>query len=252
MATISNTPRPGYAWDATDNVWYPIGTGTHTHPDYITQSTAINPSTITTKGDLIVGTGAGTFVRQGVGSDGQVLVADSAQADGVNWVTPTAGGMTLISTTAMSGSPFTLSSIPSTYKDLVFRFYNCTGTVDNQNVRMTFNGNTSSIYNSMGVWNNDGTVSSLQDYGASSFLFTRTTTATTGEYRGNGVLEIPDYTSSYNKRWQGWASVKTNANAQHGFFNNGTFGSTAAISSITFTLQSGTFNGGTILLYGVS
>jgi hypothetical protein len=29
MATISNTPRPGYAWDATDNVWYPIGVGQH-------------------------------------------------------------------------------------------------------------------------------------------------------------------------------------------------------------------------------
>lgn len=31
MATISNTPRPGYVWDATDNVWYPIGVGAHQH-----------------------------------------------------------------------------------------------------------------------------------------------------------------------------------------------------------------------------
>lgn len=31
MATISNTPRPGYIWDATDNVWYPIGVGAHQH-----------------------------------------------------------------------------------------------------------------------------------------------------------------------------------------------------------------------------
>jgi hypothetical protein len=78
MATISNTPRPAYAWDSTDNVWYPIGTGSHSHDE-------ITKSTVTTKGDLIVGTGAGTVVRQGVGADGSVLVADSTQADGLNW-----------------------------------------------------------------------------------------------------------------------------------------------------------------------
>jgi hypothetical protein len=31
MATISNTPRPGYVWDSADNVWYPIGVGAHQH-----------------------------------------------------------------------------------------------------------------------------------------------------------------------------------------------------------------------------
>ena len=78
MATISNTPRPAYAWDSTDNVWYPIGTGAHDHNQ-------IPKSVVTTKGDLIVGTGAGTVVRQGVGADGSVLVADSTQTDGLNW-----------------------------------------------------------------------------------------------------------------------------------------------------------------------
>jgi hypothetical protein len=78
MATISNTPRPGYAWDSTDNCWYPIGVGQHSHGE-------VPLSTVTTKGDLIVGTGAGTVVRQGVGADGSVLIADSVQADGVNW-----------------------------------------------------------------------------------------------------------------------------------------------------------------------
>jgi hypothetical protein len=31
LATISNTPRPGYVWDSADNVWYPIGVGAHQH-----------------------------------------------------------------------------------------------------------------------------------------------------------------------------------------------------------------------------
>lgn len=42
---------------------------------------------LTTKGDIIVATGSGTFVRQAVGTNGQVLTANSAQADGVEWTT---------------------------------------------------------------------------------------------------------------------------------------------------------------------
>lgn len=42
-------------------------------------------STLTTKGDLYVATGASTVVRQGVGTDGHVLTADSAQTNGLKW-----------------------------------------------------------------------------------------------------------------------------------------------------------------------
>jgi len=45
----------------------------------------IQPTLLTTKGDIIVATGNATLVRQGVGSDNQVLMADSTQADGVKW-----------------------------------------------------------------------------------------------------------------------------------------------------------------------
>jgi len=45
-------------------------------------------STATTKGDLLVATAASTIARQGVGSDGQILTADSAQTNGIKWATP--------------------------------------------------------------------------------------------------------------------------------------------------------------------
>jgi hypothetical protein len=88
MATISNTPRPGYAWDATDNVWYPIGTGTHSHGEI--------PATIVdAKGDIIAATAADTVARLAVGTNGQVLTAASGQATGLQWATvsasPTSG-----------------------------------------------------------------------------------------------------------------------------------------------------------------
>jgi hypothetical protein len=59
----------------------------------------IAKSTATTKGDILVATGSGTIVRQGVGTDGQYLKADSAQADGVIWADVT----TLPSQTSQSG-----------------------------------------------------------------------------------------------------------------------------------------------------
>lgn len=52
----------------------------------------IPPSIVDAKGDLIVASAADTVIRKAVGSNGQVLTADSAVAGGVKWATPTAGG----------------------------------------------------------------------------------------------------------------------------------------------------------------
>ena len=85
MATISNTPRPGYVWDATDNVWYPIGTGPHSHADYITAGSAINPNIVDAKGDIIAATAADTVSRLAVGANDTVLTADSSTSTGLKW-----------------------------------------------------------------------------------------------------------------------------------------------------------------------
>lgn len=45
----------------------------------------VNASTVTTKGDLLAATGASAITRVGVGSNGQVLTADSTQTAGVRW-----------------------------------------------------------------------------------------------------------------------------------------------------------------------
>lgn len=56
---------------------------------------------IDAKGDLIVGTGADTFDRLAVGTNGHTLVADSGEATGLRWAAPAGGGKVLqvVSTT---------------------------------------------------------------------------------------------------------------------------------------------------------
>ena len=49
----------------------------------------IDRSLVPTKGDLLVATAASTPARQAVGSDGQILSADSAQSSGVRWISGT-------------------------------------------------------------------------------------------------------------------------------------------------------------------
>jgi hypothetical protein len=249
MATISNSPKPGYAWDATDNVWYPIGTGAHGHPDYITQATAINPSTVTTKGDLLVATGAGTVVRQGVGSDGQVLVADSAQADGVNWVTPTAGGITQIATTtATASASITFSSIPATYRNLYIVAQNFIPSTNGDRLQMRFNGVTSGTYK-MSETYGEQTDQNIAETSIEVSAGIRNSSAT-----GMGYIFIPNYSTTTSTKitncFTFFASSLT-AGRVSSRTNTGYFNSTSAISSITFLSSAATFSG-VFTLYGVS
>jgi hypothetical protein len=70
------------------------------------------------KGDLISATAADTPARLAVGTNGQVLTADSTTSTGLKWATAASGGMTLLSTTTLSGSVTTVSSIDQTYNSL--------------------------------------------------------------------------------------------------------------------------------------
>lgn len=53
-------------------------------------------SPVTTKGDLIAGSGVNTTARLAVGSDGTVLSADSAEATGLKWVSPLTNPMSAV------------------------------------------------------------------------------------------------------------------------------------------------------------
>ena len=127
MATISNTPRPGYVFDVTDNVWYPIGVGGHSHGEI--------PATIAdAKGDLIVGTAADTVARLAVGTNGQVLTADSSEATGLKYATPSSPVVPIL-TKAVMGADFTTSS--TSYVDVTGMTITRTPTSATNNIQVT-------------------------------------------------------------------------------------------------------------------
>lgn len=81
----AQTAEGSAVWDTDDDV-LTIGTGA-------ARKTLLDKDTLTTKGDLYVATAAGVVTRVGVGSNNQVLTADSAQSSGVKWAAAPGGGV---------------------------------------------------------------------------------------------------------------------------------------------------------------
>lgn len=70
---------------------------------------------IDAKGDLIAGTGADAFARLAIGTNGQVLTADSTASTGIKWATP-AGGKILQVVSATKTDTSTITS--TTFADI--------------------------------------------------------------------------------------------------------------------------------------
>lgn len=248
MATISNTPRPGYVWDATDNCWYPIGTGPHSHADYITAGSAINPNIVDAKGDIIAATAADTVARLAVGSNDQVLTADSSTATGLKWATPAAGGMTELASGTLSGTAVNLTSISQSYIDLYLVVIGAYMNVTTQ-LSYRFNSDSGSVY-SMNFMYVDGTTLATE-YGQTAMYVTRNNYGTSSN-NNSSILYIKNYATTSGKDITG-AFANDHPTGANAFKMFGNYGSTTAISSISMRTLNGTstFSGGTYKLYGV-
>lgn len=203
-----------------------------------TVSTDIPKSTLTAKGSIVTATAASTPSNLSVGTDGQVLTAASGQATGLQWATPVSGSMTLLSTTTLSGSSTTVSSISQSYTNLIVVINNATLSGSNL-FRMQANGST--------TLSNTGYVNLTNQGFSSAANGTLYDTGSTSIY---AVLNFQNYTNtSYSK--QGNYVVSTSAPsivAIGGYL----YSSNTAISSFTFTVNTGTLTGGQVLIYGVN
>jgi hypothetical protein len=205
---------------------------------------------IDAKGDLVAGTGADTFAKLTVGANDTVLTADSTAATGLKWATPASGGMTLINTggTALSGASVTVSSIPTTYKELRVILVNIGCTASNY-MQMQLNGDTAANYQWIKLMADDSALSAASSNGSATTELDHWFVGMSGNTLGNAIIEFPNYTvTSGSQPCYSRAFSVSN----HGFTSWGSYAKSAAITSMTFIAPTGSFNNGTIFIYGVS
>jgi hypothetical protein len=216
-------------------VLYFRSTSAATFFDYV-QTGSVSP--LTTKGDLY---GFSTLdARVPIGTNNQVLTADSAQALGLKWATPTSGSQTSIATGSFSGSSFTISSIAGTYRDLKLVLVDFA--LSNSSMLMTVNSQT-------GVYKE-----------TSSYLDPSTMTTTNMEivspFVSNNNMAVVTIEEYANPRFHAVTSKYVAANVTAPNYTFGTrpwfMNYSQAITSITISSGSGSFSGGTYTLYGVN
>jgi hypothetical protein len=82
---------------------------------WATDASGIPATIFDAKGDLIAASAADTAARLAVGTNGQVLTADSSTATGLKWTTPAAGGKVL--QVVQAGTTTAASNSTSTFAD---------------------------------------------------------------------------------------------------------------------------------------
>jgi len=171
------------------------------------------------------------------------------------------------STTLTSGTSVSFTSIPQTYTDLVMLIsakstYASGG--GSMSFSISFNSNSSNynsrslqMYASSSIANNTDTTQTLGGItgGFIRGIATTSYSATTSTY-SNSKIYIPSYTSNNNKSF--WAECTAEDNAGSGTSANsivmhaGQWANSAAITSIEFGLEVGTFvSPSTFYLYGI-
>lgn len=242
------TPNVGDITEVQAGTGISVASGTGPIP-VVTNTVA---TTFDAKGDLVVGTGADTFAKLTVGTNGHTLVADSSTSTGLKWDAPaTGGGYTSLATGSLSGSSVTISSISGSYNDLylVIRGSNLS---QDASERIRPNGATTG-YMTGGFSGSNNGFAGYQEENNGIYMNIPGLAANDGGKTTNSfVLWFYDYANtsthkviaSYRTPWEANDAAAV-------AFSVTRYSSTSAISSIDITVDAGTFSGGTYVLYGV-
>jgi hypothetical protein len=211
---------------------------------------AIAKTIVDAKGDIIAATAADTVARLAVGANDTVLIADSSTATGLKWAAPASGGMTLLSTTTLSGASTTISSINQGYVNLYIFIYGMTNNTANDYLLVElFNGATA-LNNYVGgnkiANSSDGGVSV---YAGNNFDSGTALLRTSANNAFTLILEnYADTTSRKPLKFNGAFLQSSGV----GILNwSGIVNSNSAVDKITLSNYGGTFSAGTVKIYGV-
>jgi len=188
-----------------------------TAPEWATDATGMsNP--MTTTGDTIYSSSGSTPARLAIGSTGNVLTV----AGGVpTWAAPAGGSWSQSASGSLSGATVTVSGLSAKQYFIIWDLISITAAAEEVGIRL--NGDTGNNYYRNGFTATTRMVVTLLNTAASQY--------------GLGILiDLADTASQLKPIFQTGSS---NNNAE-----GGTYKSTSAITSLSFSPLSGTFDGG--------
>ena len=159
------------------------------------------------------------------------------------------GGLTLLSTTTLSGASTTISGISGAHKHLQIILKNVDGSADDTTF-FQLNSDTGSNYYYAGM-RVVGAVQTLYNFVATNRVHTIFGDGATAVRLGQAVIDLYNYTDT-DVIFFKVNSYDGYVGASDTIIANGIYDNSAAITSITIIAASGTFSGGTALVYGVS
>ena len=207
----------------------------------------LNPST--TLGDIEYrSSSANTNTRLGIGSTGQVLtVSDGVPA----WQTISAGGMTLLSTTTLSGSSTTISSISTAYNNLSVLI---SGVNVSSNAYIELQANsTGGIYTYPAIGSNptNNNAVTQESFTTSTFYIFQNQLKASNTDNVYQINFINYASSSYYKPFFAFGNSMNQENNRVSSLRVGGVQSNTAITSLRISCDAGTFSAGQVLIYGV-
>jgi len=201
---------------------------------------------MTTTGDTIYSSSGSTPARLGIGSTGQILTV----AGGVpTWATASSGGMTLLSTTTLSGATTTIS-VGSGYYSVFGLVYGVTNNTADGELYIAINNETTSFTGS-GVARYPST-SYLAGVSSGYLSLSQGYSTKRTDANNAWTFQIYNYTSTTNhKPIEFFGTYINNDSAAQALNMAGGYRSNSAITSLVFSATGGNFSAGTVLLYGV-
>lgn len=204
-----------------------------------TRLKALQPGT--TLGDIAYSSAtANTNTRLGIGTSGQVLTVTGGVPA---WGTIAAGGYTVIASGSLSGTSVNITSIPSTYIDLVLFIENRTHNTTGGSAAIRVNNDSSTIYKNALTYGNDSAFTADQTIVRSGG------DAPTSASQSMEMIRFYLYADTGIQKVMDINAFTTGASIRN---NLALYCTTTAISQLNIVAEGGrTLTGGTYTLYGV-
>ena len=232
-----------------------LAKNSNTDMDFVWSADASGiPATIfDAKGDLIVASAADTAARLAVGgTNGHVLTVNSGATNGIEWAAPAAGGMTLLSTTTLSGASTSIS-VAGGYNYIQGVVFGVTNASTNGRLFIAPNG-TTNLSNATGTARYTGGAASVRVEGYDNGYLDLTRGYDTLRTSADNAWYFTIYNYTSSTRFKPFAYGGTyidNDSAADVVNFQGAFRSNTAITTLDFSQSGGNFSTGTVLLYGV-